>query len=123
MGSSCRTLLCALTAVVSASAADLPSFEKTVAPVLTSTCSPCHSESMASGNLDIATFTKASSLTENREGWDIIVRKLRAGEMPPKGIPRPASLDTVIQFLNAEFEKADRNIKPDPGRVTARRLN
>ena len=27
------------------------------------------------------------------------------------------------QYLTDEFEKADRNLKPDPGRVTARRLN
>ncbi len=71
----------------------------------------------------IAAFTKPASLTENRDGWEIILRKLRAGEMPPKGIPRPAQLDAAIQFLQAEFDKADRNVKPDPGRVTARRLN
>jgi hypothetical protein len=73
--------------------------------------------------VDIAPFTQAASLTKSRDGWDIILRKIRSGEMPPKGIPRPAQLDAVIQYLQDEFEKADRNIKPDPGRVTARRLN
>ncbi len=63
------------------------------------------------------------SLTKNRDGWDIILRKLRAGEMPPKGVPRPPQMDSAIQFLSAEFEKADLKLKPDPGRVTARRLN
>ncbi len=45
--------------------------------------------------------------------------------MPPKGIPRPpqAQIDSLLQFLQSEFDKADRNVKPDPGRVTARRLN
>src|SRR6185312_2806430 len=74
-------------------------------------------------NLDISGFTKPASLTTNRDGWDVILRKLRAGEMPPKGVPRPAALDGAIQYLQTEFEKADRDIKPDPGRVTARRLN
>ncbi|HSU68902.1 MAG TPA: DUF1587 domain-containing protein, partial [Tepidisphaeraceae bacterium] len=78
---------------------------------------------MSSGSLDISPFVKATSLVDNREGWDAIVRKVRAGEMPPKGIPRPAALDGAIQFLTAEFDRADRNIRPDPGRVTARRLN
>jgi hypothetical protein len=104
-------------------AADPPSFEKTVAPVLARTCTPCHNESLASGGLDIAHFTDPASLTKNREGWDIILRKMRAAEMPPKGVPRPPQMDAVIGFLANEFEKADRNIKPDPGRVTARRLN
>jgi hypothetical protein len=105
------------------SAADVPTFEKTVAPLLSRTCSPCHSEALASGGVDIAPFTQPASLTKSREGWDIILRKLRAGEMPPKGVPRPPEMDSVVQFLTAEFERADRGVKPDPGRVTARRLN
>jgi hypothetical protein len=32
-------------------------------------------------------------------------------------------MDAVIQYLQDEFARADRNLKPDPGRVTARRLN
>ena len=104
-------------------AADVPTFEKTVAPMLTRTCAPCHNENFASGGLDIAGFAQAASLTKSREGWDIILRKIRAGEMPPKGVPRPPEMDAAIQFLTSEFEKADRGVKPDPGRVTARRLN
>jgi Protein of unknown function (DUF1592)/Protein of unknown function (DUF1588)/Protein of unknown function (DUF1587)/Protein of unknown function (DUF1585)/Protein of unknown function (DUF1595) len=103
--------------------ADTPTFEKTVAPALLKTCAPCHNESFASGGVNIAPFTQAASLVQNREGWDIILRKVRGGEMPPKGVPRPPQMDTVVQYLTEEFEKADRNLKPDPGRVTARRLN
>src|SRR5437764_7343419 len=45
--------------------------------------------------------------------------------MPPKGIPRPsdAQIDAMMKFVHGEFEAADRTVKPDPGRVTARRLN
>ena len=72
------------------SAADTATFEKTVAPVLTKACTPCHNENLASGGMNIAQFTQAASLTKSRDGWDIILRKIRAGEMPPKGMPRPA---------------------------------
>src|ERR1035441_3944431 len=105
------------------SAADTPTFEKTVAPVLTRTCTPCHNDNLASGGLNIAQFTQAASLTKSRDGWEIILRKIRAGEMPPKGIPRPSQMDAVLRYLQDEFARADRNLKPDPGRVTARRLN
>ena len=66
-----------------------------------------------------------ASLTENREGWERIIQKIRSGEMPPKGIPKPpaAQTDALIKYVQGEFEKADSKIKPDPGRVTARRLN
>lgn len=104
-------------------AADAPTFENTVAPLLSKTCAPCHNENLVSGGMAIDDFTKPASLTENREGWEVILRKLRAGEMPPKGIPRPAQMDAVIQLVQDQFDKADKSLKPDPGRVTARRLN
>ena len=73
--------------------------------------------------MNIAAFTKPASVVENRDDWQRIVDKLRAGEMPPPPMPKPANVDAAIQFLQGEFDKADRNTKPDPGRVTARRLN
>jgi len=118
-----RLVVYSLAAATVMRAADTPTFEKTVAPVLASTCAPCHNENLSSGNVDLGAYAKASSLTEHRDGWDVILRKLRAGEMPPKGVPRPPTLDAVIQFVQSELDKADRNTKQDPGRVTARRLN
>ena len=118
-----RGVLLAIAVAVPVFAADVPSFDKTVQPVLTRTCSPCHNSQLASGGLNIAAFATPGSMAESREGWERILQKLRAAEMPPKGIPRPPELDAVIQYLQSEFDKADRNQKPDPGRVTARRLN
>ena len=45
--------------------------------------------------------------------------------MPPEGVQRPPEdqIDALIKFVEGEFERADRNLKPDPGRVTARRMN
>src|SRR5262245_2926989 len=100
-------------------------FEKAVQPVLAKTCAPCHNDRLASGNLNLAPFAAPASVLAQREGWERILAKIRTGEMPPKGVPRPAEAQTraLIQFVESEFERADRNIKPDPGRVTARRLN
>jgi hypothetical protein len=104
-------------------AADAPSFDKTVSPLLTKTCTPCHNSNFSSGGVNLAPFNNAATLTSNREGWDVILRKIKAGEMPPKGVPVPPNMDEVIKFLSDEFDRADRATKPDPGRVTARRLN
>ena len=70
-------------------------------------------------------FLAPSSLTQDREGWETIIEKVRSGEMPPKGIPRPpqAQIDALIAYVEGEFERADRAVKPDPGNVVARRLN
>src|SRR5215472_8320969 len=102
-----------------------PEFDKAVRPLLTRTCSPCHNAKVTSGGLDITAFASTGSVTENRDGWEAILQKIKSGEMPPKGIPRPAAHDVaaLTGYIEAEFDKADRTVKPDPGRVTARRLN
>jgi hypothetical protein len=43
--------------------------------------------------------------------------KLKTGEMPPPGAPRPlaAEIDAVTGWLEAEFERQDRAAKPTPG--------
>lgn len=99
-------------------------FNQAVTPVVNKSCAPCHNDRSAAGGLNLGPFTDPSSTTEQREGWERIIQKVRSGEMPPKGIPRPAAeLDGMVKFIEAEFARADKNIKPDPGRVTAKRLN
>ena len=70
--------------------------------------------SFPSGGLNITGFTKAASVLDDRAGWERILDKMRSGEMPPKGVPRPPQLDAVVQYLQGEFEKADRTPSPIP---------
>src|SRR5258708_33524068 len=102
-----------------------PTFDHSVKPLLTQSCSPCHNDRNASGGVSIVPFTDPSSLVAGREQWEKIVQKVRSGEMPPKGMPRLTidQIKDLTSVVEGEFEKADRNIKPDPGRVTARRVN
>ncbi|MBK7926132.1 MAG: DUF1592 domain-containing protein [Bryobacterales bacterium] len=106
-------------------AAPASAFDQTVKPMLNRRCFGCHNDRTAAGGLNIAPFTHPSSINEYREAWDKIVSKVRSGEMPPKEAPKPTpeQIATFTAFMEAEFEKADRKVQPDPGRVTARRLN
>ena len=101
------------------------SFESKVQPVFNKSCAPCHNDRLASGGLNIAPFTSSASITTHREEWERILHKVRTGEMPPKGMPRPAAeqMQAITKFVEEKWEQADRNVAPDPGRVTARRLN
>ncbi|HEY3458027.1 MAG TPA: DUF1592 domain-containing protein [Bryobacteraceae bacterium] len=85
----------------------------------------CHNASLLSGGVNLTEFTSAATVASNRAAWEKILQKVRSGEMPPKGIPRPPQpkMDAMVAYLEGEFDKADRNTKPDPGRVTVRRLN
>lgn len=100
-------------------------FDKTVQPMLAKNCAPCHNDRNASGGLNIAPFAVPASVAEHRDGWERIIQKIQSGEMPPKGIPRPpdSQIHEMVSFLEGEFDRADRALKPDPGRVTAKRLN
>ena len=91
-------------------------FDKTVKPVLGASCVACHNDRMASGNLNISPFMTPVSVTDGREEWEKIVRKIRSGEMPPKGIPAPASTrcKRSSKYIEGEFEKADRTPSPIP---------
>jgi mono/diheme cytochrome c family protein len=98
-------------------------FEAVTQPLFSDTCEDCHNANLASGGLNLENYYGVGSL-EDREQWDMIVQKLQTGEMPPSGIDRPAAkIDALVKFVESEFKKADASVKPDPGRVTARRLN
>ena len=100
-------------------------FDSAVQPFLKSRCVMCHNAKNKSGELDLQHHAAAAQALKDRDVWESVVRKLKSGEMPPKGLPRPpaAELARVTGFIEREYERQDRNAKPDPGRVTARRLN
>lgn len=105
-------------------APDAQGFEKFVQPALADSCSGCHNDRNASGGLNLGLFTEAVTLTSRRDEWEVILRRVEAGEMPPEGAPKDAAqLAAMLGFLKKEFERADRLVKPDPGRIVARRLN
>lgn len=115
------TALAVLTASAMLSAADATA----VFGFVRKNCVACHNASMASGDVNLFAYKDAKSLDENREVWEKVVSKLKTGEMPPPGAPKPPATEVkaVADFLESEFARQDRTAKPDPGRVTARRLN
>jgi len=108
-----------------APAVDAAAFDAKVKPVLKNTCSGCHNATLMSGGVNLLPYIDSTTITEDRAAWEKIVEKISTGEMPPKGVPRPpeAQMQDLVKFVQSEFEKADAAVKPDPGRVTARRLN
>jgi Protein of unknown function (DUF1592)/Protein of unknown function (DUF1588)/Protein of unknown function (DUF1587)/Protein of unknown function (DUF1595)/Protein of unknown function (DUF1585) len=88
-------------------------------------CNACHNGKVTSGGVDFASLPPAKTFAANREIWERALVRLKAGEMPPPGVPGPPAADTaaVITFLESEFTRQDAAVKPEPGRVSARRLN
>jgi mono/diheme cytochrome c family protein len=117
----------ALAAAVSAQAyePDAAAFEASVKPFLTKSCVLCHNSKMKTGGLDLEAFPTAASIAQDSHAWEKVLGKLRSHEMPPVGLPRPDETEVaaVTAWIEKELDRADLERPPDPGRVTARRLN
>jgi hypothetical protein len=98
-------------------------FDSVVLTVLKGTCANCHNDRVASGALDVTRLMSAASLAEHRPAWDKVLQRLRAGDMPPASVPRPAQLPAMIAYVERALERADATTTPDPGRMTVHRLN
>ena len=87
-------------------------------------CLGCHNDRARQGGLSLEA-APLDDVAGHPEVWERVVRKLRAGAMPPEGAARPDAaayqglLDHVETALDARAAAA-----PDPGRTdTFRRLN
>ena len=94
-------------------------------PFVKKHCLECHGEKEPKADLSLATDRDSKALVMRRGVWESVLDMVETGQMPPKEQPKPdpAEADKFVTLLKALFEDADRNAKPDPGRVTVRRLN
>ena len=87
-------------------------------------CVTCHNQRVKAAGLTLDTLD-AGDLGSHGDAWEKVVRKLRAGQMPPSGMPRPpaATIDRLSAWLEAGLDRAAA-AHPDPGRTQAfHRLN
>jgi mono/diheme cytochrome c family protein len=97
-------------------------------PLITQYCVPCHNERAKVGGLMLDRIDLAQLGADpqpwEKETWEKVVRKLRAGMMPPQGMPRPdqATLESFASALETALER-EAIARPDPGRASLHRLN
>ena len=86
-------------------------------------CVTCHNEKLRTAELVLAGLDVGNP-GEAAETWEKVVRKLRAGQMPPARAPRPdkPAYDAFISYLETELD-GWAAAHPNPGRSGARRLN
>ena len=86
-------------------------------------CAGCHSEKGKAGGLSLASFDP-THVDQAAEVAEKMIRKLRAGMMPPPGARRPEG-DVLQKFVGALETRIDSAaaLRPNPGRRTFQRLN
>jgi hypothetical protein len=91
--------------------------------LLDRTCVGCHNARSLRGNLSLESFD-VTAPTAHAAIAEKVIRKLRAGQMPPPGMRRPdeASLTGLAELLETRID-AHAVASPNPGRRTFQRLN
>ena len=86
-------------------------------------CVRCHNARLQTGGLVLETLDPAQP-GAHIDVWEQVIRKLRAGVMPPAGAPRPdnATYGRMISELETALD-AHAAATPDPGRTSVHRLN
>ncbi|MDE3197435.1 MAG: hypothetical protein KGN84_13885 [Acidobacteriota bacterium] len=92
-------------------------FDHIVQPFIAKNCYSCHNGKSAAGGLNLQTLNSPSTLSVNRDEWEKIASRIGSGNMPPKVMPRPdaADVNAVTTWLRHEFERMDRDARPNPG--------
>jgi hypothetical protein len=85
-------------------------------------CMACHSEKMKAAGVDSARRLTMDSLDpanvdKDREKWELVVRKVRAGQMPPLGMkrPEPVEFDAMVASFENELDRTAKPFTPPPG--------
>jgi hypothetical protein len=85
-------------------------------------CLTCHNERAKAAGLESARrmtldALDPASVDKDREIWERLVRKVRAGQMPPLGMKRPdgAQFEAVISAFEHELDRTARPFMPPPG--------
>lgn len=91
--------------------------------IFTNYCITCHNDRLQTAGLSLDRLDLAD-VSGNAEILEKVVRKLRSGQMPPEGRPRPDAA-TIGEFTFSLENALDRAAatRPNPGRVASRRLN
>src|SRR3984957_17456449 len=80
-------------------------------------CVTCHNDRAKTGGLTLEKIDTAN-IPANAETWEMVIRKLRVGAMPPSGMPKPSPSDVsaLLSSLETALDKAYA-ANPNPGRA------
>jgi hypothetical protein len=112
-------------AMVAAAPTETSAFAKDGRGFVEKHCLKCHGEKNPKADLSLAAYRDEASVLKGRKVWQNVLQMVQSGEMPPKKQPRPqpAEVEAFVKAVNDVFTRAERNARPDPGRITVRRLN
>jgi hypothetical protein len=100
-------------------------FDQNVGVFVQKNCAMCHNEQAKTAGLALTKYHDTAAMIHDRDVWEMVMKRVQAGEMPPKGMPRPNAeeVKATTDWIQAQFDHYDATTPPDPGHATAHRLN
>ncbi len=107
-----------------APAAETPSYQKDLLPLLQEYCWDCHGDGAKKGGLSLDGYQTSDDLLKDRKVWEGVMYHLEQSLMPPanRDQPEPEARAQMVKWIDDAVFPVD-PAHPDPGRVTVRRLN
>lgn len=104
--------------------APVDEYSSSIRPFLSRNCQGCHNAKNKTGGIAVDSLNSAGTLTTHADTWEKILQKVKTGEMPPAGFPKPApaAANSFTRWAETELDRLA-TLRPDPGRVTVHRLN
>jgi len=95
-----------------------------VQPLLETYCYKCHGQGKKKGGLALDGFKSVEASLQDHKTWGIVLETLRTSDMPPEDEKQPtlAEREKIMKWIDTAVFACDPE-RPDPGRVTLRRLN
>jgi mono/diheme cytochrome c family protein len=95
--------------------------------VVTKYCAGCHNQRATTSATATGVVLDKADLTrigDEAAMWEKVIKKLRAGAMPPAGMPRPddATMNSLVSYLETTLDRRAAE-HPNPGRHLPHRLN
>jgi hypothetical protein len=100
------------------------SYERHVVPLLGRYCYSCHGNGKSKGDLALDGYKGQADAINDPKTWERVLHNVRSHVMPPEKKPQPSveEADLIARWIETQVFKCDCE-RPDPGRVTLRRLN
>jgi cytochrome c551/c552 len=98
-----------------------PATDGAPSPLIPKYCGGCHNAKVKTAGIAL---DSAAPVSDDAGVWEKALRKLRGGEMPPPGLPRPSQEESkaFTRWLESELDRAAAD-HPNPGRPAIHRLN
>lgn len=105
--------------------ADRKQYDEHVVPFFARHCLECHSGQKPKGELGLDLLQSDLTDPAAYKQWQAVLRRVEAGEMPPKAKPRPEEKDVqaLSAWIRGKLVAAEAARRTAQGRVVLRRLN